>query len=88
MAEPKLHKDPLTGEMVNKRCLIFSLYYSAIEKISAICCSELKRREKQRAKDAAKAAQPAPVSQKAQGPKEDELTPNVRTQSRNVWVKV
>ncbi|KZS98668.1 lysyl-tRNA synthetase [Sistotremastrum niveocremeum HHB9708] len=66
MAEPKLHKDPLTGEMVNK--------------------SELKRREKQRAKDAAKAAQPAPVSQKAQGPKEDELTPNqyYELRSRNI----
>jgi lysyl-tRNA synthetase class 2 len=47
-----------------------------------IAYRELKRREKQRAKDASKAskaaAQPAPVANAAAAPSEDDLNPNVR----------
>ena len=84
-ADPVLHKDPITGEMISKSsvftstlclCLSLTIYYFAY--------SELKRRIERREKEAKKAqkAADAAASQSASATKpaaaaEEELTPNV-----------
>jgi len=93
-AEPEaLHQDPVTGEMISKRCVRLPHICGSrwANDLAGILCSELKRRQKARDKDAKKAAKPAPAApaaaagastKKAEGSAaEDEsnLTPNVRS---------
>ena len=75
------HKDPVTGEMVSKTSVLFFVAWNGV----LIDCdgSELKRREKQREKEARKQSAPpnAQTSTKAKDTSttthEDDLNPNV-----------
>ncbi len=70
------HKDPVTGEMISKTLVDLPFFSLVI----LIYDRELKRREKQRAKEASKAAKPPPPAAKAKvesKPSDDDLNPNV-----------
>ena len=79
------HKDPVTGEMISKQSVInfhFEFFFWVDRCI--LIWRELKRREKQRNKEAAKASKtPAAAAESssttvaAAGPNEDDLNPNV-----------
>ena len=91
------HKDPVTGEMISKQSVIkLSLtFFFFFEEFWVdrwiLIWRELKRREKQRARDAAKASK-APAAAAADstpataaapaGPSEDDLNPNVSSKRK------
>ena len=69
------HKDPVTGELISKTCVYH--YHRRIEH-DRIPNSELKRREKQRERDARKAEKVAAAPPPQDGSaNEDDLNPNV-----------
>lgn len=82
------HLDPVTGEMISKQLVINSFFCDEFW-IDRWIWRELKRREKQRAKDSAKASKaPAAPAEStstttaaAAGPNEDDLNPNVSSDS-------
>ena len=87
MADPtpqNTQKDPVTGEMVSKKCALlypFTTNFFDASRPIVFVYSELKKREKAREREAkraaASAAKPALANKPTAGPKEDELTPNV-----------
>lgn len=80
-----LHKDPVTGEMISKTCVLCLTFALLLATTLVVACRELKRRQKEREKEEKKAAkapaQPAAAKKADATPAadaEENLTPNVR----------